>query len=101
MKTYSLFEGRHELPENQGAICTSFDFTTNKVVKSPLWDEAIEACRRGENVELYVTGLTPALTQFIGHSWSAYHNMWADGGINLTLLHYNSQTGEYWKQAMG
>lgn len=98
MKTYCLFEGRHELPQNEGAICTSFDFTTNTVVKSELWNQALE--NMGPNpVKIYVTGLTPGITQFISEAicyqvkhYGEYLHGW------IILLHYNSSTGEYWEQ---
>lgn len=91
-QTYCLFAGRHELPENLGAICNGFNFETFQVEKSPLWKEAV-VC---PNCEIIVTGLTAALTQFI----SAWVNVnirdnYASSEKSLTLLHYNNETKGY------
>jgi hypothetical protein len=106
-KTYALFEGRHELPPNEGALCLGFDFATRRVVKSPLWDEAIETLCKGGQVSLIVTGLTPALTQFLSEAVTErieYYACFEDAyGIHrgtLLLLHYDSQTGQYWEQVI-
>ena len=102
-RTFCLFEGRHELPTNEGAICTSFDFATKKVVKSDLWQEAIKEI----DCKIIVTGLTPALTEFISewsNNWTYNRgDMFAQqdfygGFANLVLLHFDSQSGEYWEQ---
>ena len=100
-RTFCLFEGRHELPTNEGAICSSFDFTTKQVVKSSLWKEAVNE----PSCKLLVTGLTPALTEFIsewcdkhtynrGDVYAQQDSCWA----TLILLHFDSQSGEYWEQ---
>jgi hypothetical protein len=101
-RTFCLFEGRHELPTNEGAICTSFDFTTKKVVKSSLWLKAVNEF----NCKLLVTGLTPALTEFISdwsNQWTynrgdAYAQQDVLGFAKLTLLHFDNESGEYWEQ---
>jgi hypothetical protein len=102
-KTFCLFEGRHELPTNEGAICTSFDFITKKVVKSELWKIA----RNEPHCKIIVTGLTPALTEFISDWCSEWTFNRGDlymncdmltGFADLTLLHFDSQSGEYWEQ---
>jgi hypothetical protein len=92
IKTYCLFEGRHELPSNLGPICSSFDFEAKEPVRTELWDEATT---HDGTVKLYVTGLTPALTQFLSDrvadsSWMA--------NARTFLYHYDSATGEYWEQ---
>lgn len=104
MATYSLFSGRHELPENQGAICQAFDFDSKTVIKTELWDKALQ----DQSCRLYVTGLTPALTQFIAEYKE--RNTMAYSGISagypmgicmcpsITLLHYDNATGAYWEQ---
>lgn len=107
-KTFCLFEGRHELPTNQGAICTGFNFATFTAEKSPLWEEAL----RSEDCEIYVTGLTPALTQFVAEWAKANINTIEDsyGGEaystvdfvsnRLVLLHFNSEKKEYVRQVV-
>ena len=103
-KFFCLFEGRHDLPENEGAIVASFDFDTHRCVRTPLWDKALTCLRNGDIVKLIVTGLTPALIEFIsnvfqfgevnfGRSGKQYIN-------NLILLHYDSNTKEYWSQTI-
>jgi hypothetical protein len=105
MKIYSLFTGRHDLPDNSGAICESFDFTTNKAIKTPLWNELKE-----NGGKLIVTGLTPALTEFLSDYTSfnyvpvddVYHNARDfDADYNhagLILLHYDKNSNSYWEQ---
>lgn len=108
---YSLFEGRHDLPQNLGAICTSFDFTTKEVVKSQFWDEAVKTPK----LTLIVTGLTPALTEFIfarmkhilakeymraedAYMYSVESYEHAQCSYETTLLHYDNTSKEYWEQ---
>jgi hypothetical protein len=94
MKKYSLFSGRHDLPENLGPIVSEFDFGTFKCVPTPLWDDALETLQRGDYVTLYVTGLTPALTEF----------MFAAAAVNglrgLLLFHYDRENQSYRGQYM-
>ena len=106
MATFCLFAGRHELPTNEGAICTEFDFATKKVVKSELWQVLLN-----EGGKLLVTGLTPALTEFLAE-FSAEHRVRLDDIYHcpekyynsdyqcprLTLLHFDAATKEYWEQ---
>lgn len=93
-KTYCLFN-RHALPENLGAICEEFDFETFQVQKSELWKDAVLA----ENCEIIVTGLTPALTQFIS-AWANVNirDNYNNSEKSLTLLHYNAETKGYVSQ---
>lgn len=105
---YCLFEGRHELPSNKGAICSSFDFTTFKVERSSLWEEAVAS----DDVTIIVTGLTPALTEFIRawvnnhvtHDYSAHvGGCWYGWGViqgRLSLMHYNNESKDYVVQRM-
>lgn len=62
MEVYSLFEGRHDIPENKGAILSSFDFSEFRNVPNPqVYMHAMEATHLG----IIVTGLTPALTELL------------------------------------
>ena len=99
-----LFEGRHELPENEGALYKSFNFNTWKgiIADKELFEKAVlcatNCYNNNEWLQLYVTGLTPALTDFIK---TVYRNaeLWYERVIvNLTLLHFNRETGKYWEQ---
>jgi hypothetical protein len=96
MATYCLFAGRHELPANEGQICESFDFTTKKVVKTKLWLKAVQNFCDGEDVSILVTGLTPALTEFISHLLNLPPEDFKKG--SLVLLHYDSSNSTYWEQ---
>lgn len=100
MNTFCLFKGRHELPANSGPICIDFDFATMKAVPTLLWDAAINQIWSGNPVNLLVTGLTPALTDFIA---ACNHVPQLESGIvlelsdrgSLNLLHYNRVTNSY------
>jgi len=105
-KIYCLFSGRHILPENLGAIASKFDFTTKEVVKSNLWEKAVEDCFF-DGVKVIVTGFTPALTQFIGDAVKASHFKANDEymqfnpcNAGLILLHFDAKTGKYWEQCI-
>jgi len=89
MKTYSLFAGRHELPTNLGPICESFDFANRRANKSDLYDEAVAY---NGTVKLYVTGLTPALTEFLAQR--------VKGSFPTVLLHFDNSTNSYWEQSL-
>jgi hypothetical protein len=93
MRTYCLFEGRHELPENEGALFLEFDFETFRGIKTNNYFEALKEIARGQQVTVLVTGLTPALTEFIS---DAIHVNVNQG--SLILLHYNSEKKKYQPQ---
>ena len=82
--TFCLFEGRHELPTNKGAIFSSFDFGTMRGEKTMNYDLLLK-----NGGQLYVTGLTPALTQFL----SDFTNQ--SNKPTLVLLHFNNSTKQY------
>jgi hypothetical protein len=110
---FCLFEGRHKLPENQGAIYSDFDFQKMKA-KSKLatlthghpdskqsWltveDEIVNAFKKGEcDLTVYVTGLTPALTQLISLVLPL-----ADNKNVFRLMHFNRDTNSYVPQIIG
>ena len=89
---FSLFTGRHPLPENKGAICSDFDFDRFRAVRSSLWSEALHKLKDGQEVRLIVTGLTPALTEFLSEAFKE------NASGKLILLHYNSSTQQYVEQ---
>ncbi len=105
-KFVCLFEGRHEIPQNEGAIVESFDFEKFKAKKTEKWQEALEVLETNGTVYLYVTGLTPALTQFIAE---AYKLRAVQDGMDiglggespavikgdLILLHYDKGEDKY------
>jgi hypothetical protein len=104
MTTYCLFEGRHDLPSNQGAIFSSFDFSTFTGVKTPLYKELMN-----NGGKLLVTGLTPALTSFLAQWTTRWYcpnhliaheaNMSSDVIIpTLVLLHFDNSSKTYVEQ---
>lgn len=111
-KTMVLCAGRHEMPENDGAIFPGeinpldvagleaqarerlvemFPEWVWSYVHLPnqIYPTHIVVAARGE-LKLYVTGLSVALVAVLN---VCYHE-----GITLTLLHYNKETGEYYPQ---
>jgi hypothetical protein len=92
-KTYCLFEGRHEVPTNEGAIYEAFDFTAKAGIATQHWTDAIQHLANGGIVHLYVTGLTPALTEFLSY---VKENFIA---VDLVLLHHDRESNGYWSQA--
>lgn len=95
VKSVGLCAGRHEMPVSE--------FLYPQVIKDPtdtqaLEFEALKFMRQVdsggfESVEVYVTGMTVALTSFI--------KVAADfGWIDLSLFHYDAKTGTYYKQVM-
>ncbi len=85
MNRYVLFSARHEVPINLGHLCDNFDFSKFEVIKSEFWQKAIN----DSEIELIVTGLTPALTQFISEKI---------GNGSLILLHFNKESNNYISQ---
>jgi hypothetical protein len=107
-QTFSLFQDRHELPVNLGAICEGFNFKTFTAEKTPLWQKAVHS----KDCEIYTTGLTPtpALTEFVSE-W-VKENLYVEEGEysgekysfirenKLCLLHYNNVTKQYVRQVL-
>lgn len=91
--TYSLFEGRHNLPENRGYLFSDFNFNSFNGVKTDFYHEALDRIIKGEEIKIIVTGLTPALCEFI-NDVIKYHK-------SVILLHYNRDTDEYVSQKIG
>ena len=91
--TYCLFEGRHELPDNRGAIIKEFDFNWfENIYNVEKLNEIKDVLRDGKKrVFIIVTGLTPALTNLL-HELE-YNKM-------VTLVHYNSQKKYYIEQGL-
>lgn len=93
-KYYALLEGRHPLPNVEGAVYDGFDFKEFKPILSKHFSPALECLSKGEDVYLYVTGLTPCLTHFLGYAVAERDNCFGAMG-SLYLLHYNRDTEEY------
>lgn len=99
MKKYALFSGRHDLPQNLGAIVSEFNFGTFKCVPTPLWDDALDTLLKGQPVTIYVTGLTPALTEFLFVCMA--HAMMHGQFGRLILAHYDRESNTYREQNFG
>lgn len=114
IKTYALFEGRpdHELPPHMGALCLGFDFSAKKVERSPKWNEAILAGHESEvpvEVRVIVTGLTPAMAEFMAafigtytvQIWDWYMKpQYHQQPVSLVLMHWDRETKTYWDQVV-
>lgn len=87
VKTYCLFSGRHDIPENEGALFDSFNFENFVPIGTEKLDEVINHLKKGETVALYVTGLTPALTYFLSKI-RKYEG-------RIILLHYDKERQTY------
>ena len=86
---FELCKGRHSTPADKAIFSNEinpFDFVgMEKACKETLGH--IQPC---DVVELYVTGLTPALVTVI--------NYCLENGINLKLYHFNRDTNDYVSQ---
>lgn len=87
-KEMELCRGRHEIPQAvDGSI---FKTEVDPLDVRALEAEAADVLKGTNTLTLYVTGLSVALVAVI--------NVCHDLGINLTLMHYNRATGEYYPQ---
>ena len=97
--TFCLFDGRHELPANSGAIFSSFDFSTNRGVRTIDFEKLIGLLDNNNSVDLIVTGLTPALVEIlIEVTQRVTLGIMEEPLAEFNLLHYNPNTKDYWKQ---
>lgn len=87
----ALFAGRHELPAHDYVIYSSFDFERKRAIETPEFGEFVMKATMADfaDVRVIVTGLTPALIQFL----KTYKNH-----SSITLLHYDIVSKEYWEQ---
>ena len=90
---FCLFEGRHNLPPNEGPLYNSFDFNTYRAVPTHNFQRVISLLTNHQQVRVYVTGLTPALTQFLSEVREYIH---ATG--DLSLMHYDKELNSYCQQ---
>jgi hypothetical protein len=101
MKRYVLLDSRHEsVPVNRGPICEAYDFMNWRVIRTDLWSESLSAIYSREDVELIVTGLTQALTEYLqAYTQMVITHMYLKGDIygwgKLTLLHYDKDSKLY------
>lgn len=83
-----LIRGRHEIPQ----VKDNYIFDKIEDVKDTkaMYQIAFEKIKQYEYIDLYVTGLTVALISVI--------NVCIDNNIELTLYHYDIESGEYYPQ---
>lgn len=89
-KTYCLFEGRHKIPKNSGAIFSGFDFMNfSPTPNVGMYEDFEQHIKAGTVVRLIVTGLTPALTYLLAR---------VPKDCKLILMHYDSARECYQEQ---
>lgn len=86
---FELCKGRHQTPANEAIFENIIEDPTNI---SKMNYVAWQKIHRYEAIELYVTGITPAVISVL--------NMAARENITVVLLHYNTKTGEYFSQVV-
>ena len=87
-----LVKGRHSLPveiENYIFDKEIEDLTALEEIYKVV-EKKLKEIDTKETLEVYVTGLTVALTTVIKYCFNNY--------INLTLYHFNKESGEYFPQ---
>lgn len=89
-KSMELCKGRHEIPNAvDGAV---FPNTLDPLDVQGMGLMAEESIGEIDELDLYVTGLSVALTSVI--------NCCRRKGVKLTLYHYNKETGDYYPQSV-
>ncbi len=84
-KRFVLFAGRHDMPDNEGAVFQSFSFEKMEGVYEKNFTEYMKTTNE---VTIYVTGLTPAVIQVCRD----YKNK------KIIFLHFNRDEGNYVEQ---
>lgn len=90
-KIYALCEARHQMPTD--CECAIFPNTLNPTDLNRMMDIASEKLANVTELSLYVTGLTVALVTVINYCLA--HS------IELTLLHFDRDSGNYYHQKVG
>ena len=88
---------RYVFPER---VPDPMDFASHKAVVRDFFVENGKRMLGQERVYLYVTGLTPLLTSFL-NVWDKWGRKMCRDDAQLTLMHYNTSTGEYEGEAWG
>jgi len=100
---FCLFDERHNLPPNLGALYTGYNWKKHRATPNPsAYNTARLRLLNGETIKLYITGLTPALCEFISIvidlRLRCCKCQRKTGG--LILLHYDRETGTYFEQTI-
>ena len=85
--TIATIEGRHDMPVDNYIFDESIADVTNTLKMYRAIDEALKDY---DSVTAYVTGLTVVTTELCFYCFSNHKA--------LTLMHFNSATGEYYPQ---
>lgn len=89
-KVLALCAGRHEMPAQiEGCIFDIIEDVTNLQAMEEIACNKLEGCK---SLQLYVTGLTPALIAVL--------NVCHRNGTLVTLYHFNRDTGDYFPQVV-
>lgn len=87
-KKMELCQARHEIPQAvDGSIFGNIVDPTDLIAMKTVVAEKLQGV---SSLELYVTGLTVALVEVI--------NYCHENGVELTLMHYNRDTNDYYSQ---
>lgn len=89
-KKMCLCEGRHEIPEAvDGAIYVN---TLNPLDLEGMRSTAAAKLAGVQSLDLYVTGLTVALIEVVNYCHA--------NNVNVTLWHFDRESGSYYPQAV-
>lgn len=87
-KKMELCAARHTTPATDGAV---FPTELNPLDLQGIAEQAAAALAGVKKLDLYVTGLTVALVEVLKYCTST--------GIELTLFHFDRESGEYYPQS--
>ena len=103
----TLYSGRHEIPGDPDPIYRDFKFRNFKPIPadSPVegFEDMVDYLLNQLNTQekiylyIYVTGLTPALTDFLSKALPKAN---ANRNHKIILLHYNRKRKEYEEQVV-
>lgn len=98
MKIVGLVKGRHEIPAvveagDHWIYDSAVEDPTDVKAISERVAETLSVISHEDHIVLYVTGLTVVLVEAC--NWCIKNN------VKLTLMHFNSATGEYFPQEFG
>lgn len=87
---FGLCEGRHLMPVDKYIYRNSIADPTDTAAMEKTARESLAGIDDGEEVIIYVSGLTVALISAL--------NVCADRNIGVTLMHYDLKSNSYYEQ---
>jgi len=97
MEEYTMIENRH----NDGianAIAIDYDFDNLKTNRTAYWSKAYRELSKGQNIKLYITGLTPVLLEFLGEYAELLRVLGGTKSIGaIHCMQYNLDAKSYFK----